>query len=83
VAALVREGKIHQIYTMMQVGQKHGMQTMNQALFQAYGNGAIRLDEALARSANVQELEALLAKADPTYRPRTGSEAQSRQRRAA
>jgi twitching motility protein PilT len=84
VSALVREGKIHQIYTMMQVGQKHGMQTMNQALFQAYVNGAIRIDEALARSANTQELEGLILKADPSYRPRTfNSETPEKGRRVA
>ncbi|MBM3317301.1 MAG: type IV pilus twitching motility protein PilT [Candidatus Eisenbacteria bacterium] len=84
IAALVREGKVHQIYTMMQAGQKHGMQTMNQGLFQAYVNGAIRLDEILARSGNPAELEAMLAKADPTYRPRVpGADGRGQNRRAA
>jgi len=70
IAALIREGKAHQIYTLMQAGQKHGMQTMNQGLFQAYTAGAISLREALSRSLNPQELEQMLLKADPTYRPR-------------
>ncbi len=70
IAALIREGKAHQIYTLMQAGQKHGMQTMNQALFQAYMNRWITVEEALLRSMNPQELEQLLMKADPNYRPR-------------
>ncbi|MBP7669400.1 MAG: type IV pilus twitching motility protein PilT [Candidatus Eisenbacteria bacterium] len=74
VGALIREGKVHQIYTLMQAGQKHGMQTMNQALFHAYTGGTITLREALARSVNPQELEQMLLKADPTYRPRFLSE---------
>ncbi len=70
MSALIREGKTHQIYSLMQAGQKYGMQTMNQALFQAYQNRRITLDEALARSSNVQELEQILVKADPGYRLR-------------
>ena len=60
VRAVVREGKIHQIYSLMQAGQKHGMQTMNQALFAAYINRHISIDEALGRSSNVPELEQLI-----------------------
>jgi twitching motility protein PilT len=71
ISALVREGKVHQIYTLMQAGQKYGMQTLNQGLFSAYVNRWIALDEALTRSLNPQELEEMLAKADPTYQPRT------------
>src|SRR5208282_4955976 len=41
---LIREGKIHQIYTQMQMGQdKYGMQTLNQALFALYKNRMISL----------------------------------------
>jgi twitching motility protein PilT len=63
VRAVIREGKVHQIYTLMQAGQKHGMQTMNQALYQAYINKKISLDEALGRSPNVAELEQLMGRA--------------------
>ena len=34
-SAVIREGKTHQIYCLMQAGQKFGMQTMNQALLTA------------------------------------------------
>jgi len=64
VAALVREGKVHQIYSAMQAGQKYGMQTMNQGLFRAYADGRIALREALQRSPDVAELEQLVAKAE-------------------
>jgi len=62
VRAVIRERKIHQIYSLMQAGTKHGMQTMNQALFQAYVNKHISLDEALGRSPESKELEQMLEK---------------------
>jgi twitching motility protein PilT len=62
VRAVIRERKIHQIYSLMQAGTKHGMQTMNQALFQAYIGKQIALDEALGRSSDVKELEGMLEK---------------------
>jgi twitching motility protein PilT len=62
VKAVVREGKTHQIYTLMQVGQKFGMQTMNQALFTAVAGKAVSLTEALGRSHDPSELQQMLAK---------------------
>jgi twitching motility protein PilT len=62
VRAVIRERKIHQIYSLMQAGTKHGMQTMNQALFQAFINKLISLDEVLGRSSDVKELEGMLEK---------------------
>ncbi|MGE5179914.1 MAG: type IV pilus twitching motility protein PilT [Bacteroidota bacterium] len=62
VRAVIRERKTHQIYSLMQAGTKHGMQTMNQALFQAYVNKLISLDEALGRSTDAKELEGMLEK---------------------
>ncbi|MFH1755002.1 MAG: type IV pilus twitching motility protein PilT, partial [Candidatus Latescibacterota bacterium] len=47
IRATIRDDKIHQIYGLMQAGQKHGMQTMNQALFNAHLTGDISLDEAM------------------------------------
>jgi twitching motility protein PilT len=59
---LIREDKIHQIYSAMQVGQeKFGMQTMNQSLVQAYQRRLISLETAMARSHDVEELRNLLA----------------------
>jgi len=62
VRAVIRERKTHQIYSLMQAGTKHGMQTMNQALFQAYINKYISLDETLGRSPEVKEIEQMLEK---------------------
>lgn len=58
---LIREDKIHQIYSMMQTGQdKFGMQTFNQALATLYAKKVITLDVAMQRSSNVDELKDLI-----------------------
>jgi len=62
VKAVIREGKTHQIYTLMQAGQKWGMQTMNQSLFTAYANRTISFDEAIGRSFDPQELTQMITK---------------------
>jgi twitching motility protein PilT len=62
VKAVIREGKTHQIYTLMQVGQKFGMQTMNQALFGAFANKVITYKEAVGRSLDPAELESMISK---------------------
>jgi len=56
IRATIRDDKIHQIYGLMQAGQKHGMQTMNQALFNAYLNREVSREEAMRRSSDPQEL---------------------------
>ncbi len=59
---LIREDKIHQIYSQMQVGQaKHGMQTMNQALFTLFTRKLISLDDALGWSMDPEELRQMMA----------------------
>src|SRR5690349_5197971 len=58
---LIREDKIHQIYSVMQTGQStSGMQTMNQSLFNLLAKRKISRDEALGRSQEPDELEAML-----------------------
>jgi twitching motility protein PilT len=58
---LVREDKIHQIYSMMQTGQdKYGMMTFNQSLVNLYFKKQITLEMALARSSNQDELQDLI-----------------------
>jgi twitching motility protein PilT len=58
---LIREDKVHQIYSQMQVGQgKHGMQTMNQSLFSLYARRLITLEEALGRSTDQDELRSMI-----------------------
>ncbi|MFH1809326.1 MAG: PilT/PilU family type 4a pilus ATPase [Pseudomonadota bacterium] len=58
---LIREDKIHQIYSQMQVGQtKFGMQTLNQSLVTLVQRRLITLEEAFGRSSDVDELKNLL-----------------------
>jgi twitching motility protein PilT len=58
---LIREDKIHQIYSQMQIGQdKFGMQTMNQSLASLYQRRMITMEDALGRSSDVDELRQLI-----------------------
>jgi twitching motility protein PilT len=57
---LIREEKIHQIYSAMQAGQKFGMQTMNQSLAELVQKRRISREEALNRSSLPEELAGLL-----------------------
>ncbi|NNF26440.1 MAG: type IV pilus twitching motility protein PilT [Gemmatimonadetes bacterium] len=56
IRAVIRDEKIHQIYSLMQAGKKHGMQTMNDSLAQLYLNGEVTLEDALKRSGDPSEL---------------------------
>jgi twitching motility protein PilT len=61
---LIREDKVHQIYSMMQTGQGDtGMLTMNQSLASLVRNGVIGRVEAVEYSANPEELQKILAAA--------------------
>jgi twitching motility protein PilT len=55
VRAVIRDAKIHQIYSLMQAGKKHGMQTMNDAFQVLYMEGTITKEEALKRSSDPNE----------------------------
>jgi twitching motility protein PilT len=58
---LVREDKIHQIYSAMQTGTgQTGMQTFNQGLANSYFAKLITLDMALSRSSNPDELQDMI-----------------------
>jgi twitching motility protein PilT len=56
IRAVIRDEKIHQIYSLMQAGKKHGMQTMNDALQLLYLKNEVTLEEILKRSADPTEL---------------------------
>ncbi len=58
---LIREEKIHQIYSALQAGQKFGMQTMNQSLIELVQKRQISREEALNRSMLPEELSQLAA----------------------
>jgi len=58
---LIREDKMSQVYSHMQVGQaKYGMHTMNQSLCNLVGQGDIEREEALARTSELDELVNLM-----------------------
>ncbi|MCC6215744.1 MAG: type IV pilus twitching motility protein PilT [Polyangiaceae bacterium] len=63
---LIREDKVHQIYSQMQVGQaKFGMQTLNQALYSLYARRLISLEEAMGRSGDAEELRGMIEGKQP------------------
>ena len=57
---LIREGKTHQIYSVMQTGSQHGMQTMDANLAQLVRQGIVSTDTALERAGHADELKRLL-----------------------
>src|SRR5690554_2500780 len=62
IRALIRDDKVHQIYSQMQMGQeKYGMQTMNQSLFSLYHKKLITYDSAMSRSSEPGELKQMIA----------------------
>ncbi len=66
IRALIRDEKIHQIYSLMQAGKKHGMQTMNDALSLLYMQREVTLEEALKRSSDPVELLRAVGEPAPT-----------------
>jgi twitching motility protein PilT len=63
IRATVRDDKIHQIYSLIQAGQKYGMRTMNQSLVELYLTHKITYGDALSRSSNPQEMDEMIARA--------------------
>jgi twitching motility protein PilT len=79
VRNLIREDKIHQIYSSMQSGQdKFGMQTFNQALCTLYMSKQITLETALQRSSMVDELQEMITRAGGAVKPGMAAAAQVR-----
>ena len=62
VRNLIREGKEHQLYTVIQTGSSLGMQTMDQALADLCLQGKITHDTAYQRCIDKVELERILAR---------------------
>jgi twitching motility protein PilT len=81
---LIREDKVHQIYSMMQTGQaKYGMQTFNQSLATLYFKKLITLQIALSRSSNPDELQEMISRGAGAIQPQpTPSAAAARPRPA-
>jgi twitching motility protein PilT len=62
IRALIRDEKIHQIYSAMQAGKKYGMQTMNDALYQLYVSGEVNEEECLRASGDPREFYRMIGK---------------------
>lgn len=62
IRALIRDDKVHQIYSMIQSGQKFGMKTMNQSLAELYTANKISINDAMGYSSNPQELSEMLSR---------------------
>jgi twitching motility protein PilT len=59
---LIREDKVHQVYSQMQIGQsKFGMQTFNQSLLSLVQRRLIALEDAMGRSSDPEELRTMMA----------------------
>ncbi len=71
IRALIRDDKIHQIYSLMQAGQKYDMRTMNQSLAELYLKHKITLGDAMGRSSNSHELNELLSRKADISRQRS------------
>jgi twitching motility protein PilT len=59
---LIREGKVHQIYSSMQAGARFGMRSMDQSLAELVRTGRISFDIAVERAANAEDLRRLLGR---------------------
>jgi twitching motility protein PilT len=60
---LIREGKTHQIYSALQAGAKHGMQTMDSHLASLIKQGKITYDAALEKCHHVEDFNRLCGRA--------------------
>jgi len=73
---LIREDKIHQIYSQMQVGQeKYGMTTFNQSLYNLYSRRMISGEEAIGASQDPEELKNMIERGTATPSPGTRPQA--------
>jgi twitching motility protein PilT len=63
VRNLIRQGKVEQIYSIMQTGGKRGMQTLEQSLAELVQRGLVSTDVALARSSRPDQLVGLIERA--------------------
>lgn len=68
---LIREEKIHQLYSNMQAGQaKMGMQTMNQSLYQLYLKGDLSYETVISKTSIPDELINMINASDTSKKGR-------------
>ncbi len=65
VSSMIREGKMHQIGSVMQGGQSVGMQTMDMALERLMGLGKVAPEEALEIATDKEAFGRLVARSRP------------------
>jgi len=65
IRALIRDDKVHQIYSSMQSGKKFGMQTLNDALYALYMNREVAAEECLRVSGDPTEFQRMIGQLDP------------------
>ncbi|HEX5724415.1 MAG TPA: type IV pilus twitching motility protein PilT [Longimicrobiaceae bacterium] len=65
IRACVRDDKVHQIYSIMQAGKKHGMQTLNDALYQLYIQREVTLEECLRSTSDEAEFRSKVGEPVP------------------
>src|SRR5262245_11941668 len=63
VRNLIRQGKVEQIYSVMQTNTSRGMQTMEQALAELAMRRVVKLEDALSRSSRAEQLTGILERA--------------------
>ncbi len=79
IRALIRDDKVHQIYSLMQSGKKFGMQTLNDSLYQLYVSRQVSADECVRASSDANEFLRMIGKpgyddhSPPTGRPVTAA----------
>jgi twitching motility protein PilT len=76
IRALIRDDKVHQIYSLMQGGKKFGMQTLNDALYQLYLNKQVTVEEAVRVTSHPNEFLQMIGRAPQDDAP-TGPKQQS------
>ena len=65
IRALIRDQKVHQIYSAMQAGKKYGMQTLNDALYSLYMRDEVALEELMRVSSDPTELKRMIGEVEP------------------
>jgi twitching motility protein PilT len=84
IRALIRDDKVHQIYSSMQAGKKWGMQTLNDALYQLYMSREVTAEECLRVSGDPTEFQRMIGQLESGDdsnnggRPATGKPAATR-----
>ena len=57
IGNLIREKKVSEIYSQLQVGSQHGMSTLEQCLNNLFSQGLISQEEALGKASNPKAIK--------------------------